>query len=67
MAEQRNARPKVGVITFTDGRDSFFDLPRENFLRQRHTELVELLAANGCAVSDPMRTLIDPTPANISR
>jgi len=57
MAEQRNARPKVGVITFTDGRDSFFDLPRENFLRQRHTELVELLAANGCAVSDPMRTL----------
>ena len=57
MPEQRSSRPKVGVITFTDGRDTFFDLPRETFLRQRHQELVAFLTANGCDVVEPMASL----------
>lgn len=47
-------RPKVGLVTFTDGRDSFFDGPREKYLRARHAELAQFLAANGCEVVDPM-------------
>ena len=57
MSVERDAKPRVGVITFTDGRDSFFDLPREQFLRQRHGELTEFLTTNGCTVSDPMAAL----------
>ena len=39
--EQHTSKPKVGLITFTDGRDSFFDLPRETVpARAYHQELV---------------------------
>ncbi|MEZ4769247.1 MAG: hypothetical protein R2844_12575 [Caldilineales bacterium] len=57
MSEQRGSKPKVGLITFTDGRDSFFDLPRERYLRERHQELITFLTANGCQVIDPMASL----------
>ena len=54
-------RPKVGLVTFTDGRDSFFDQPRESYLRARHQELVQFLIEAGCDVVDPM-TLLRPDP-----
>ena len=57
MAEQRSSKPRVGLVTFTDGRDSFFDLPRETYLRKLHQELVEFLVAQGCEVIDPMASL----------
>ena len=57
MSADRSPRPRVGLITFTDGRDSFFDLPRERFLRARHQELAQLLTAQGCDVIDPMAEL----------
>ena len=47
-------RPKVGLVTFTDGRDSFFDGPREKYLRARHDELASYLTEHGCEVIDPM-------------
>jgi L-fucose isomerase-like protein len=61
MTAPHSSKPKVGVITFTDGRDSFFDLSRERFLRQRHRDLVEFLTANSCEVVDPM-TMMRPDP-----
>jgi L-fucose isomerase-like protein len=57
MTEQRSSKPRVGLITFTDGRDTFFDLPRETYLRERHQELVKFLTDNGCDVVDPMASL----------
>ncbi|MCB0235524.1 MAG: hypothetical protein KDG58_15185, partial [Anaerolineae bacterium] len=57
MPEQRSSGPKVGLVTFTDGRDSFFDLPRETYLRELHQELSAFLTANGCQVVDPMASL----------
>jgi L-fucose isomerase-like protein len=50
-------RPRVGLVTFTDGRDSFFDEPREATLRRYHQELAEFLMSHGCDVVDPMATL----------
>ncbi|MCO6452253.1 MAG: hypothetical protein J5I90_15835 [Caldilineales bacterium] len=60
MSENHLQKPKVGVITFTDGRDSFLDIPRERRLRDLHQELVALLSENGCDVIDPMRSLRAP-------
>lgn len=50
-------RPVVGVVTFTDGRDSFFNQERETYLRNQHQQIVEYLRANGCEVVDPMAAL----------
>ncbi len=50
-------RPKVGIVSFTDGRDSFFDGPREKDLRARHARLARLLTEHGCEVIDPMADL----------
>jgi len=50
-------RPRVGLVSFTDGRDSFFDQSREDYLRVRHAELASLLQANGCEVVDAMAYL----------
>lgn len=52
--EPTTIRPKVGLVTFTDGRDSFFDGPREKYLRARHDELALYLTEHGCEVIDPM-------------
>lgn len=57
MTEQGSSKPKVGLVTFTDGRDSFFDLPRETYLRQQHQALIQFLTDNGCEVVDPMAEL----------
>ena len=57
MNEQGGSKPKVGLVTFTDGRDSFFDLPRETYLRRQHQELIQFLTDNGCEVVDPMAEL----------
>lgn len=55
--ESPTIKPRVGLVTFTDGRDSFYDGPRETYLRARHRELVDFLTENGCDVVDPMATL----------
>jgi L-fucose isomerase-like protein len=57
MVNDNAVKPKVGIITFTDGRDSFFDLPRETYLHQRHAELAQFLGDNGCTVIDPLPSL----------
>ncbi|MEA3335873.1 MAG: hypothetical protein U9R25_08165 [Chloroflexota bacterium] len=57
MPEQRGSKPKVGLISFTDGRDSFFDLPRETYLREQHQELITFLNDHDCQVVDPMASL----------
>ncbi len=59
---ESSSKPKVGLITFTDGRDTFFDLPRETYLRELHEQLVDFLTENGCDVVNPMADLRpDPT------
>ena len=57
MTGMQSSGPKVGIITFTDGRDSFFDLPRETYLRERHAELSRFLRDQGCEVINPMTAL----------
>ncbi len=55
--EDQLIRPKVGIISFTDGRDSFFDEPRERSLRARHSDLARILTGQGCEIIDPMAEL----------
>jgi len=57
MNEQSGSGPRVGLVTFTDGRDSFFDQGREDHLRELHGDLIGTLEANGCQVVDPMPSL----------
>ena len=54
MTDRNGSKPRVGLVTFTDGRDSFFDQARENHLRHIHKGLVDFLTAQGCEVVDPM-------------
>jgi L-fucose isomerase-like protein len=54
-------KPKVGLVTFTDGRDSFFDQAREDRLRGYHRDLVRFLTDSGCLVVDPMTSLREGT------
>ena len=57
MTGTTTAKPRVGLVSFTDGRDSFFDQPREDYLREKHRELIEFLEAEGCEVVNPMASL----------
>jgi L-fucose isomerase-like protein len=47
----------VGVVTFTDPRDTGLAVERETYLRQSHQALVRLLSKNGAKVVDPMKSL----------
>ncbi len=55
------SQPRVGVVTFTDGRDSFFSQDRESYLRSQHQQVVDFLRQHGCEVIDPMQVLRDET------
>jgi L-fucose isomerase len=50
-------KPVVGIVTFTDGRDSFFDRQREGYLRAEHQQLAEFLRRQNCEVIDPLAAL----------
>ena len=47
----------VGVVTFTDPRDTGLAVERESYLRQSHQALARLLSRNGAKVVDPMKSL----------
>ncbi len=47
----------VGVVTFTDPRDTGLATEREKYLRDSHRSLVRFLSSNGVKVVDPMKKL----------
>lgn len=47
----------VGVVAFTDPRDTGLAAEREQYLRESHQSLVKHLSRNGVKVVDPMRKL----------
>jgi len=49
--------PVVGVVSFTDPRDTGLAVERETYLRESHRDLVKFLSKTGFKVVDPMRKI----------
>ncbi|MDI6827197.1 MAG: fucose isomerase [Armatimonadota bacterium] len=51
---------KVGVISFTDPRATSFVDRREQYIREKHKEVVQALESAGISTVDPMKSLRSP-------
>jgi len=54
---QLQSEPIVGVVTFTDPRETGLASEREQYLRERHQALVKLLTSRGITAIDPMKQI----------